>query len=583
MTINPMEQHITKKEVSHLLDEIGMLLELAGENPFKSRAYYQASRTIDQLDRDIHDVVQDGSLSAIKGIGTALSQKITEYVTTGRLAYYDELKSRIPPGLCELVSIPGLGPRKVKKLYDILSITTVGELEYACLENRLVDLPGFGKKSQEKFLTGIQHYKLFRERRLYSDTIDEALSLLSVIRGLPLVVHASLAGSLRRLCETVKDIDILASAEMPGDLSRNIAALPHVQEIIAQGSTKVSVRMISGIAVDIRIVSPAEFPYALHHFTGSKEHNTAMRSRAKKRGLKMNEYGLFANGSNIPCADERDIFTACGLAYIPPELRENRGEVEAAETGTLPHLITEKDIRGILHIHTNFSDGADSIDVLARTAIEKGYDYIGISDHSQSAFYAGGLSEDEIVCQHELIDQLNKKYGNFRIFKGIEADILPDGRLDYDDAVLSTFDFVIAAVHTRFDMSEEDMTDRILQAMDNRFTTILAHPTGRLLLSRPPYAVSMERIIDHAAQRGTIMELNANPLRLDIDWRVIPTATAKGVTIAINPDAHDRQGIAHISLGVNIARKGWLSPEHCINTLSVQEISRLFKNIRYGN
>lgn len=577
-----MEQHITKKDVSRLLDEIGMLLELAGENPFKSRAYYQASRTVDKLDGDIHVIVQNGSLSSIKGIGAALSQKITEFVTTGQLAYYDDLKSRIPPGLYELVSIPGLGPRKVKKLYDILCIETVGELEYACLENRLVELPGFGKKSQEKILAGIQHYKHFRERRLYSDIIDDALSFLSVIRGLRLVKRASLAGSLRRLCETVKDIDILVSSDVPEDLSRDIAGLPHVREIIARGLTKVSIRLVSGIAVDIRIVSSAEFPYALHHFTGSKEHNVAMRSRAKDRGFKMNEYGLFENESNIPCADEGDIFAACGLTYIPPELRENRGEIEAAETGTLPYLITEKDIRGILHIHTLFSDGADSIEVLARTASEKGYDYIGICDHSQSAFYAGGLSEDEIIRQHELIDTLNIKYPDFRIFKGIEADILPDGRLDYDDAVLATFDFVIAAVHTRFAMSEEDMTDRILRAMDNRFTTILAHPTGRLLLSRPPYAVSMDRVIEHAALRGTIIELNANPLRLDIDWRLIPTATAKGVQIAINPDAHDRQGIAHVSLGVNIARKGWLSPEHCINTLPVDEIAGLFKKIRAG-
>jgi DNA polymerase (family 10) len=571
---------ISKKDIILILEEIGVYLEIKGESPFKVIAYSNAARRLETLEEDLEELVRRGGLTSIKGIGDALNKKITELVTTGRLEYYDELKASIPTGHLEMLRIPGLGPKKIRALHEKLAVETLGEIEYACMENRLVELPGFGEKTQQKILAGIEHLKRYKERHLYSEALIPAKKLLSMLRSAPGVLSASLAGSLRRGNETVKDIDLLAATDKPDALSKWFAALPDVESITARGDTKVSVFLKAGINADLRIVSLLEFPYALHHFTGSKEHNVAMRSRAKQLGIKMNEYGLFRDGVLIPCASEHDVFSALGLAWVPPELRENTGEIETAGTGVMPSLVEAKDIRGIFHIHTTASDGSSSLEAIVAAAKKMGLEYIGIADHSEAAFYAGGLTPEAIRRQHEAIDELSRKDPHFHIFKGIEADILTDGRLDYDDATLESFDFVIAAVHSHFGMSGEDMTARIMKALDNRHTTILAHPTGRLLLAREPYALDLERIIDFAASRGKVIELNANPHRLDLDWRHCKSAKRQGARIAINPDAHQAEGLSDIRYGVNIARKGWLEAQDVINCMGLGEMKAFLAKYR---
>lgn len=564
---------VTKKDIAAVLDNIGVLLELKGEHPFKARAYYNAARRIEGLEEDIHLLVAEDRLSSIKGIGSGLDKKIRSLALTGSLDYYDELRSSVPAGHLEMLRIQGLGPKKIRKLHESLNIQTLGELEYACRENRLLDLPGFGRKSQENILTGIDSLKRFSEKRLFIEAAEIADGLLEFVQGSGRAIRSSIAGSLRRRNEVVKDIDIVASSEKPAELADVFTGLPQVERILSKGETKAGVALSSGINADLRIVTEREFPFALHHFTGSKEHNVAMRHRAIQMKLKMNEYGLFSDNGLIVCKNEDEIFAALGLAYIHPELRENCGEIEAAAEGTLPALVEMQDIRGVFHAHTTASDGTSSLKELVNYAKNMGLEYLGIADHSRSAYYAGGLSIDQIRRQHAEIDEMNKKDSSFRIFKGIESDILPDGGLDYDDSVLSKFDFVIAAVHSHFSMSENDMTARVMKAMENKHTTMLAHPTGRLLLARGPYRIDMEKVIDHAALTNTAIELNSSPHRLDLDWRLCRPAKKKGVKISINPDAHHDKGLRDISFGINIARKGWLEKSDCLNCMGLREIS----------
>jgi DNA polymerase (family 10) len=564
---------VTKKDIAAILDNIGVLLELKGEHPFKARAYYNAARRIENLEEDIHLLVAENRLSCIKGIGSGLDKKIRSLAMTGSLDYYDELRSSVPAGHLEMLRIQGLGPKKIRKLHENLNIETLGELEYACRENRLLDLTGFGRKSQENILTGIDSLKRFSEKRLYVEAAEIAGALLEAVQDSGYAIRSSIAGSLRRRNEVVKDIDIVASSENPAELADFFTALPQMERITSRGETKASVALSAGINADLRIVTEREFPFALHHFTGSKEHNVAMRSRAIQMRLKMNEYGLFSDNGPIACASEEDIFAALGLAYIPPELRENCGEIEAAADGTLPALVETKDIRGVFHVHTTASDGTSSLKDLVSFAKRMGLEYIGIADHSRSAYYAGGLSIDQIRKQHAEIDEINRSDDSFRIFRGIESEILPDGSLDYDDKVLSKFDFVIAAVHSHFSMSENEMTARVMKALENKHTTMLAHPTGRLLLARNPYRIDMEKVIDRAALTNTAIEINSSPHRLDLDWRLCRPAKKKGVKVSINPDAHHDAGLRDISFGVNIARKGWLEKSDCLNCMGLSEIS----------
>jgi DNA polymerase (family 10) len=565
---------MNKEEVSAILDEIGFLLEIKGENPFKVRAYYNAARAIETLEGNLEEVVRKGALRETKGIGDALNKKVSQLVTTGSLPYYEELKESIPVGLREMVRIPQLGPKKVKALSEQLGIATVGELEYACQENRLVDLPGFGAKTQEKILQGIEAIKRYAGRFLYGEVVSLAEEFTRSVEGVEGVLKASLAGSMRRKKEVVKDVDLVIALHDRGAVGNRLLFLPQIEEVLVQGETGIRARLLSGIPADLRMVSPKEFPFALHHLTGSKEHNIALRGRAKTMGMKINEYGLFTGERPIPCQEEEEIYRALGLSFIPPELREGRGEIEAAAQGRLPNLVKADEIKGTFHVHTAYSDGSNTISSLAEGAQRLGLSYLGIADHSRSAPYAGGLSKDAIKRQHEEIDTINRELKGLRILKGIEVEILPDGNLDYNDNILASFDFVIGAVHSHFHMGEEEMTRRIIHAMENPHLTMLGHPTGRLLLAREPYLLDVKEVIKAASHLGVCLELNANPHRLDLDWRWLPYAKGRGVRISINPDAHNLQGLKDLFVGVGIARKGWLESRNVINTMEIEEVTR---------
>jgi DNA polymerase (family 10) len=569
-----------KKEVAGILDEIGMMLDLKGENPFKSRAYANAARTLEGLSADLADLVETGDISKIKGIGQALTQKITELVTTGRLKYYDELRASLPPGVLEMLAIPGLGPKKIKVLQERFGIESIGQLGNACLENRLLELEGFGKRSQAKILEGIEYHKRHKGQYLVSFALAEAHKLFQALKGYRKITRTSLAGSLRRQKETVKDIDLVASAKDAEAVMEFFTRLPQVENVIAKGETKSSVLLRTGINADLRIVSDKEFPFALHHFTGGKEHNTAMRNRAKAQGLKLNEYGLFREDTLLSCKDEREIFERLELAFIPPELREGMGEIEAAEKRSLPKLVEAENIRGTFHVHSNYSDGTSTLEEMVQAAQSRGLQYIGISDHSQSAFYARGLKVEDVRRQHEEIDRLNEKYKGFRIFKGIESDILPDGSLDYAEEILAGFDFIIASIHSRFNMPEEQMTLRVCKALSNKHVTMLAHPTGRLLLVREPYSLDLPRVIQTAVAHGVIIEINANPRRLDLDWRMGKFAKESGMLTSINPDAHSVDGFDDIAYGVGIARKSWMEASDVFNTKSLPEVIKYLEDKR---
>ncbi len=566
-----MERQGTAK----ILDEIGVLLELKGENPFKSRAYYSAARTVELMgEEELERLAREDKLKDVRGIGTALNDKLKELILNGTLSYYEELKASVPEGLLEILKVPGLGPRKVRALYDMLEITTLAELEYACRENRLVNLKGFGQKTQDNILEGIAFIRRNQGRYFYSEARRIADGLITKLKEFPALDKASLAGSIRRCREIVKDIDLVASTDEPDGLTSFFTELPLVAGVIAHGDTKVSVQLNEGINADLRVAKKVEFPYALHHFTGSKEHNIALRHRAKNMGMKINEYGLFRGGDEelVVCRDETEFFAALNLDYIPPELREDFGEIEAAEAGTLPTLVEEKDIRGIFHVHTLFSDGTNTLEEVVRHCREVGYEYVGITDHSQSAFYAGGLKEEDLKVQQEEIEALREKYPDVAMFRGVESDIRTDGSLDYPDAILERLDFVIASVHSGLKMERSRMTERLLRALSHPRVTMLGHPTNRLLLGRDSSPLDLEKVFQAALENGVIIELNASPARLDLDWRHLKKIKEMGLLVSINPDAHRLESFEDTNLGVAIARKGWLEKKDIFNTRSRSEI-----------
>lgn len=569
---------MNRKDVAAALEEIGVLLELSGENPFKTRAYHAAARTIAGLDEDLATVVAEGRLGDIKGIGRALEEKITTLVTTGSLPYLDDLRAKLPEGLLEWLRIPGLGPKKVRAIHEALDITTLGELEYACRENRLRDLDGFGETSQRKILDGIARFRAHAGRFLQPVVRSQAERLLEVVRDVPGVARTEVCGSVRRRGETSKDIDVVVVASDGGAVMDAVAGADLVAEVTARGPTKLSVVLAAGPGADIRVVDDEAFPFAVVYFTGSKEHNIRLRSRAQERGLKLNEYALTReDGTTLACADEGEVYAALDLAWVPPELREDRGEIEAAEKDDLPVLVERGDLAGVLHCHSTWSDGAATIEEMAEGARARGYGYLGLTDHSQSAAYAGGLDPDRVRAQHEEVDALNARLdGAFRVLKGIEVDILPDGSLDYDDDVLASFDLVIASVHSRFGLSEDAQTARVLRALDNPYVDVLGHPTGRLLLSRDPYPIDLRRVVEAAADRGIAVEVNAHPQRLDLDWETLRYGLGRGLTTAINPDAHDVPGLDLIDHGLGIARKGGCRRDDVLNA---RPLDRLLEHL----
>lgn len=578
-----------KNEVAQILEEIGTLLELKGENPFKCRAYHNASRIVGALTTDINSLVQSGELKTIKGIGEGLAEKITELIQSGKLKYYEDLKKSLPEGLVQMLRIQGLGPKRIKVLYDRLGIKTVDQLKESCEKHRLAEIDGFGEKTEENILKGIELLRKHVDKHLYPEAKEAAERVHAVIRKQKGVLRSEVAGSLRRKKEVIGDIDILVSAKrlVAPRLMEVFTSHPDVAEVLAKGETKSSVVLKSGINCDLRVVDDSEYPFALAYFTGNKEHNIEMRSLAKKFGWSLNEYGFSELGAeekrgrakrSVRCKDEEDIFKALGLSFIPPELRENMGEIEAAAKDKIPKLLEEKEIKGTFHCHSTYSDGSNSIEQMAKAARELGWEYLGIADHSKSAAYAGGLTEARVREQLKEIDELNKKSKDFRIFKGSEVDILPDGTLDYSDKVLALFDYVVVSVHSKFKMTEAEMTNRITKALKNKYVTMLGHPTGRLLLSREAYPVDMIKVIDAAAEYGKIIEINSHPLRLDLDWRLCKHAKEKGVLIALNPDAHNTDGLKDVSYGVGIARKGWLEKKNVINAWTLTQVAERLRS-----
>ncbi len=568
---------MAKSDIAAVLDEIATLLELTGENPFKIRAYSAGARTLESLTDDLGELIATGKLAEVPGMGEALVDKITTLHRDGVLPFHQKLKASIPAGLLEVIQIPGLGPKKVRALWTQLQVDDLAKLQAACESGAVAELKGFGEKTQVKILEGIKNRVAYAKRHRWYEAAEVAEPILAGLRGLPQVQRAESAGSLRRSRETVGDLDFLVASSDPAPIMAWFTAYPGVKEVTAHGETKSSVRFESGLQADLRVVPLEQFYFALHHFTGSKEHNVAMRHRALSRGLSMSEWGFKALEGGPAVApgaqDEAEVFAALGLPWIPPELREGNGEIEAAEKGALPKLVEFSDLRGVFHNHTTESDGDHTLEQMAAAAAAHGWEYLGISDHSKSSFQARGLDEERLGRQLEAIAKLNAS-GRFplRVLSGSEVDILKDGRLDFADDVLARLDFVVASVHNLFTLDRDAQTARIIKAIENEHVDMVGHLTGRLLNKREPYDLDVAKVIDAAAANDTIIELNANPWRLDMDWRWWRRAAEKGVLCSINPDAHDVDQLAFAAHGVRIARKGWLTKEQVLNTRPLAEV-----------
>ncbi len=576
---------VSKDQVADTLEEIAMMLELKGENPFKIRAYRNATRAIETFAGNLKQAAEAGTLGDIKGIGEAIAEKITTLVTTGTLDYHTNLKAEFPPGLFDMFEISGMGPKKIHAVWKELSITTIGELEKGCHDGRVARLKGFGEKTATNILKGIEDRKKHAGRFRMGEIAADAERLLDDLRSHPEVIRVAACGSFRRKRETCGDLDFLVSTREPKIVSEDFVAHEFVESVIAHGETKSSVRWLSGIQADLRVVKDSEFPFAMNYFTGSKEHNIVMRQRALARGWTLNEYRLGpvdapkTKPEPIPeIREEADLYRALGLDFIEPELRENMGEFKAAEEHTLPKLIELENLRGTFHNHTTESDGRSTLREMADAAIELGLQYLGIADHSKASFQAHGLDEKRLLAQVKEIRKLNEEFApDFRIFTGSEVDIHKDGTLDFDDEILAQLDYTVASVHNVFNLSEAEMTKRIIRAMENKNVTMLGHLTGRLLLMRDGYPVDHAAVIEAAAATGTIIELNANPRRLDMDWRWWPLAKSKGVKCAINPDAHHTSQLQFLKFGIGTARKGWLTRHDVVNTLPLGKIETLLE------
>ncbi|MDQ6765545.1 MAG: DNA polymerase/3'-5' exonuclease PolX [Verrucomicrobiota bacterium] len=574
-----------KAAIAETMEKIATLLELKGENPFKIRAYTNAARSLETWGGNVSDLRDEATLSKIPGIGKGIASVVKELADTGASAYFETIRAEFPPGILELFTLPGLGAKKIKALHERLHVGSIADLREACESDRVAELPGFGKTTQEKLCRAIadraKHVGSFQ----LGGVASEAETLQNDLRALDETLHVCIAGSYRRRKEIVRDLDFIVATNTPEVVSKFFLAHPLVESVLVQGATKTSVRLRSGIQCDLRVVTAAEYPFALNYFTGSKEHNIVVRNHALQRGWTLNEYRI-APAPPDPAAkrkrqepapipeirEEEELYRSLGLDYIPPELRENCGEFDAAAAGRLPRLIEKENLRGTFHCHTTASDGRNSLEEMAAGAEELGLQYIGIADHSRSSIQAHGLDEARLRAQIARIRELNSAREDFRIFAGVECDILRDGSLDFSDDLLAELDFVVASVHSAFTIPEAEMTDRIIRAISNPFVTLLAHPTGRLLLKREPYAVDIPAVIEAAAATGTWIEINAAPKRLDLDWRWWPLAKEKGVKCVINPDAHAVERLQELWFGIGVARKGWLTKEDVVNCLPLGKI-----------
>jgi DNA polymerase (family X) len=582
-TARSRKTSINKNQIAQIFEEIAVLLELKGENPFRIRAYRNAARTLLNLDADIESLVAQGKLTDLEGIGKDLAEKITTLVKKNRLPFYEKLKKSVPAGLLEIMQVHGLGGKKIKAIYEKLKITSIAALKKACLQSKLSKLPGFGLKTEKNILHSLEHLKAYQKRHYWWDAMQIATPLLRALRKLKGVKKADIAGSLRRKLETIGDLDFLVASSQAKPVMKWFTSQPFVARVLSTGGTKASIKLEEGMQADLRVVPEKHYGFALAYLTGSKAHNIKMRERALKRGWTLSEYGLEPTNprrkgpfsSTKKAVSEKEIYKALSLAYIEPELRENLGELEAAEKNTLPKLVEDRDIRGTFHNHTTASDGKSTLKEMVEAAQALGWEYIGIADHSPSSFQANGLSEQRLMKQLEEIRRMNtsKKFRPY-IFSGIECDILPNGKLDFPDRVLKKLDHVIISVHSAMQQDEKTMTHRIIRAIENPYTTMVGHVTGRLLLRREPYKVNLAKIIDACIANHKIVELNSNPMRLDMDWRLWRSSAEKGLLCCINTDAHHASQLEFYRCGVGSARKGWLEKEHILNTRPLKQVQK---------
>jgi DNA polymerase (family X) len=565
-------------DIAAIFDEIADLLEIEGENPFRIRAYRNAARTLQDLGRDLAEMVRHGEdLSELPGIGEDLAGKIAEIVATGSCKALLELRKQVPPALAELLKIPGLGPKRVKAIYDALEIRTLDELHRAAREGRLRALPGFGKKTEQKILEAVEAQAQIGARFRLAVAAQYAEGLLAFLGGLPEVKEAVAAGSFRRMRETVGDLDLLVTTDAPVSVMQQLRGYDEIATVPAHGPTRATVVLRSGLQVDVRVVDPECFGAALHYFTGSKAHNIAVRRLGQQGGLKINEYGVFRGTKRVAGATEESVFASVGLPWIAPELREDRGEIEAARTGKLPRLVELADLRGDLHTHSKATDGRNTLREMAQAARASGLEYLAVTEHSRRLTVAKGLDPRRLLEQIEEIERLNEELEGITLLKGIEVDILEDGTLDLPDAVLGRLDLVVGAVHSRFELARAKQTRRILRAMDHPHFSILAHPSGRLISKREPYELDMARIVGKARERGCFLELNAQPERLDLLDLHCRMAREQGVLVSINSDAHSTADFANLRYGIGQARRGWLSREDVLNTRPLKALRPLLR------
>jgi DNA polymerase (family 10) len=573
--------NMDKKDIIEVLERIGTMLEIKGENPFKIRAYFSGARTLQTMEEDLGEVINSGKLGEVPGIGKALTEKIETLHATGELEFYNKLVASVPAGLMDLLEVPGLGGKKIKALHEQLGVDSIESLTLACNERKVAELKGFGEKTQEKILSGIKNREAYAARHLWWDARKVVERILPDLQALPEVEQAEAAGSFRRGMETVGDLDFIVASSNPGPIMVWFTTMEGIAEVTAHGNTKSSIRLEGGMQADLRVVPPEQFYFALHHFTGSKDHNVRMRQKALSLGLSLSEWGLrpeeekdsSRKAGPIEAHAEEDVFRALGLSYVPPALREGMGEVEAAERGELPELIKYTDLRGCFHNHTTASDGRNSLEEMAAEADRRGWDYLGIADHSKSSFQANGLNEERLLKQVQAIHEFNAS-GRYRarLFAGSEVDILSEGRLDFEDEVLEKLDYVVASVHNGLSQDEETMTHRLIRAIEHPQVTMLGHLSGRLLLRREASRLNVQKVIDAALANGKMLELNANPMRLDMDWRHWRKAAERGLLCCINPDAHALHHFDYQLAGVYAARKGWLQAEHIFNTRTLGEV-----------
>ncbi len=570
-----------KKDIIEVLERIGTMMEIKGENPFKIRAYFSGARTLQTMEEDLGTVIEEGRLGEVPGIGKALTEKIETLFATGELEFYDKLLASVPSGLLDLLEVPGLGGKKIKALHEQLDVDSIESLTEACNEGKVAQLKGFGEKTQEKILSGIKNREAYAARHLWWQARKVADRILPGLQDLPQVERVEAAGSLRRGMETVGDLDFLVASSDPAPIMDWFTSMEGIAEVTAHGDTKSSIRLEDGMQADLRVVPGEQFFFALHHFTGSKDHNVRMRQKALSLGLSLSEWGLrpeeekdsSRKAGPIEAHSEEDIFKALGLQYVPPALREGMGEVEAAERNELPELLEYSDLKGCFHNHTTASDGRNTLDEMTAEADARGWEYLGIADHSKSSFQANGLDEERLAKQVAAIRELNES-GKYRchVFAGSEVDVLSGGKLDFEDSVLDSLDYVVASVHNGLTQDEETMTARIITALEHPKVTMFGHLSARLLLRREPSRMNVAKIIDAAIANGKILELNANPMRLDMDWRHWRRAAEKGLLCSINPDAHALHQFDYQLAGVHAARKGWLTAANVLNTRTLPEI-----------